>query len=120
MTKTWEQARDESASLEAAYYSNIQFPPQWVEINGRDGLKQDVNAARRTRCHDDHKWGVEKGANFGRAYGIAEERKRSEKLVDAARELIEILTDYESRKSIDSFTAQPLIAALTAYEEGSG
>ena len=52
--------RDELANLEADYFSNIQFPPTWVETGTKD-LKQDVNAARRKRCFDDHKLGFQKG-----------------------------------------------------------
>lgn len=51
--------RDELADKEADYFSNIQFPIQWVE-HPKD-FKQDINRARRVRCYDDHKWGFQKG-----------------------------------------------------------
>jgi hypothetical protein len=38
-------------------------------------------------------------------------------VVEAAKEIDEILEDPESRKEIDSFTNQPLRAALAALEE---
>lgn len=54
--------RDELAEHEANYFSHIQFPVTWMDTGTKD-LKQDVNAARRDRCYNDHKWGFEKGFN---------------------------------------------------------
>lgn len=51
--------RDQQASLEADYFSKIQYPIQWIEI--RKDLKQDVNSARRESCYQHHAWGFKKG-----------------------------------------------------------
>jgi hypothetical protein len=60
MTPEQRKRCEELAELEANYFSNIQFPDEWIDTQV-EGLKQDVNAARRKRCHDDHKWGFQKG-----------------------------------------------------------
>lgn len=65
-----EAARDRFADLQAEYYSNLQFPPTWIDVKSVDGLKQDVNAARRKACYDHHKWGVQKGFNAAAAHLI--------------------------------------------------
>ncbi len=61
-----QKPRDELAELEADYYSNIQYPVNWVSTGSGD-LKQDVNAGRRKACFDHHKWGFQKGYNAARA-----------------------------------------------------
>lgn len=63
-----EAARDRFADLQAEYYSNVQFPPTWIDVKSVDGLKQDVNAARRKACYDHHKWGVQKGFDAAAAH----------------------------------------------------
>lgn len=52
----------ELSKLQGDYFSNIQFPGQWIETGVKD-LKQDVNAGRRTACKNHHAWGYQKGYN---------------------------------------------------------
>lgn len=66
MTKTWEQARDEAAEQES------------FEFHGCFTGDCPHNTAKECGKHF-----FKTGADFGRAYGLAEERKRSEKLVEA-------------------------------------
>lgn len=63
MTKSQREKIEAAAKAEAHYFSNIQFPVQFVEV-GNQGIKQDVNYARRVTCYNHHSWGFIKGAEF--------------------------------------------------------
>lgn len=49
--------------------------------------------------------------------GYLAAQAEAEKLADCAQELVEILSDSDSRKEIDSFTVQPLRAALADWRK---
>jgi len=86
------EKRDELADLEANYFSNIQFSTSWIDTSV-NGLKQDVNAARRKRCNDDHKWGFQKGFNAG----VIERDKMWQSKVS---KLLEALNFYTSEDNV--------------------
>lgn len=44
-------------------------------------------------------------------------REEFEKIKDCAEELVDILSDRNSRKEVDSFTAQPMRLVLAAHKE---
>jgi len=84
MTESIRQKIEEQAALEAEYFSAIQFPPTWIQTSIKD-LKQDVNAARRKRCRDDHQWGFIKGAAAMHSLMLEELKPIVEKLENIER-----------------------------------
>ncbi len=69
--------------------------------------------------NDCDKWRYYRDATDKLAAHIALDRKYAASLevIDAAKELIDILSDCDARSKIDSFTAQPFVLALNKFQK---
>ena len=100
-----EQKRDDLAELEGNYYSNIQYPAQWIETGVKD-LKQDVNSNRRESCKHHHKWGYQKGWDACKA--------------ECDRELEIVLKTTEGQRAINDQAHEKNQRLIKALEVAKG